>query len=214
MSDQKPAKKYLFDIPGITPSRKKQPEAAPGLYYATLNRRMLAALIDSVLIVMLFIPPLEMIASSIHGPVYLDVPAIMHKVEMAPPSEAGLVWAQELKNAGVIDRWILSSFLQTIVLGAVTILFWDYFAATPGKMLLRVGVVDAKTLKPISNLQSFLRFFGYIVSTIPLMIGFFSVSFDKKRQGWHDKIAGTVVVLIPKGKKITDVAAMAENEAA
>jgi uncharacterized RDD family membrane protein YckC len=38
------------------------------------------------------------------------------------------------------------------------------------------------------------RYVGYIISTIPLCLGFLWVGFDSKKQGWHDKIAGTVVV--------------------
>ena len=38
------------------------------------------------------------------------------------------------------------------------------------------------------------RYFGYYVSTIPLFLGFVWVAFDPRKQGWHDKLAGTVVV--------------------
>ncbi|MGZ8994756.1 MAG: RDD family protein, partial [Burkholderiaceae bacterium] len=42
--------------------------------------------------------------------------------------------------------------------------------------------------------QSIGRYFGYYVSTIPLLIGLIWVAFDSRKQGWHDKLAGTVVV--------------------
>jgi len=38
------------------------------------------------------------------------------------------------------------------------------------------------------------RYFAYFISTIPLCLGFLWITFDRKKQGWHDKLAGTVVV--------------------
>ncbi|RYY81863.1 MAG: RDD family protein, partial [Comamonadaceae bacterium] len=35
---------------------------------------------------------------------------------------------------------------------------------------------------------------AYFVSAIPLCIGFLWVAWDPRKQGWHDKLAGTVVV--------------------
>jgi uncharacterized RDD family membrane protein YckC len=42
--------------------------------------------------------------------------------------------------------------------------------------------------------RSFLRYIGYFVSGLALGIGFLWVAFDSRKQGWHDKIAGTVVI--------------------
>lgn len=75
-----------------------------------------------------------------------------------------------------------------------TIAFWTYKSATPGKMVIKATIVDAKTGKPLTVKQSLLRYFGYIVSTIPLGLGLFWVGWDKKKQGWHDKLAGSVVI--------------------
>jgi NhaC family Na+:H+ antiporter len=38
----------------------------------------------------------------------------------------------------------------------------------------------------------------YLAMALPLFLGFFWVLWDSKRQGWHDKIAGTQVLYIPK----------------
>lgn len=77
--------------------------------------------------------------------------------------------------------------------GAV-ILFWVYKSATPGKMAFRLKIVDAKTGGPVSGGRLVGRYLGYYVSAIPLLLGMIWVGFDKKKQGWHDKLAGTVVV--------------------
>ena len=79
------------------------------------------------------------------------------------------------------------------------ILFWMYRQATPGKMLIGAKIVDEKTLGKPSTGQLIGRYFAYYLSTIVLLLGFFWVGFDARKQGWHDKLAGTVVVRQRKG---------------
>ena len=74
------------------------------------------------------------------------------------------------------------------------ILLWFFKGATPGKMLTSVKVVNEKTGLTPSVGQSIVRYVAYFISIIPLFLGFFWIAVDKKKQGWHDKIAKTVVV--------------------
>lgn len=76
----------------------------------------------------------------------------------------------------------------------VVMVLWMKFASTPGKMILKMKIVDAKTLGPVSAGRLLLRYFAYFVALIPLGLGFLWVAWDKRKQGWHDKIARTVVV--------------------
>jgi uncharacterized RDD family membrane protein YckC len=75
-----------------------------------------------------------------------------------------------------------------------TIWFWLRFLGTPGKMALKLEIVDAKTGRKMSPGQAIGRYFAYFVSAIPFGLGFIWVGIDKRKQGWHDKLAGTVVV--------------------
>lgn len=75
-----------------------------------------------------------------------------------------------------------------------TIWFWLRFLATPGKMATNLEVVDARTGKKMSTGQAVGRYFGYIVATLPLGLGLLWIGIDKRKQGWHDKLAGTVVL--------------------
>ena len=43
-----------------------------------------------------------------------------------------------------------------------------------------------------------LRYVGIIISIIPLFLGLIWAAFDSRKQGWHDKIAGTYVVKVPR----------------
>ncbi len=88
-----------------------------------------------------------------------------------------------------------ADFLLSYVLPAVAVLlFWFYKSATPGKMVIRASIVDAKTGGKPSLGQLVGRYFSYYLSALPLGLGFFWVGWDAKKQGWHDKLAGTLVV--------------------
>ena len=75
--------------------------------------------------------------------------------------------------------------------------YFTYFhgttGQTPGKRLLGLRVVQ-ETGEPIGLGTAFLRWVGYIVSGIPMLMGFLWAGADRRKQGWHDKIAGTVVI--------------------
>jgi uncharacterized RDD family membrane protein YckC len=47
------------------------------------------------------------------------------------------------------------------------------------------------------------RYLGYFVSTIPFGLGLFWIGWDKRKQGWHDKLAGTVVIRAPRHSQRT-----------
>ena len=93
-----------------------------------------------------------------------------------------------------------ADFLITWVGPAVAvILFWMYRQATPGKMVIHAKIVDAKTGGKPSTGQLIGRYLAYYVSTIPLLLGFIWVAFDARKQGWHDKLAGTLVIRAKAG---------------
>jgi uncharacterized RDD family membrane protein YckC len=81
---------------------------------------------------------------------------------------------------------------------AAYVLFWKYKGGTPGKLMLSMRIVDAKTLGPISWGQCFGRYFSYILSALPLLLGYLWAAWDPRKQAWHDKLAGTVVIRVYK----------------
>ena len=88
----------------------------------------------------------------------------------------------------------LPAVIMEISLLILVIVLWTQFGATPGKMMLNIVIVDRDTGKLPSLGQAVIRYIGYIVSTIPLLLGYFWVIWDDKKQGFHDKLADTVVV--------------------
>jgi uncharacterized RDD family membrane protein YckC len=84
--------------------------------------------------------------------------------------------------------------LALVAIAAAVIGFWRYCGATPGKLALAVKIVDAASGQPPSTGRLVVRFLAYFVSALPLYLGFLWVAIDRRKQGWHDKIAGTVVI--------------------
>ena len=136
----------------------------PQLEYVGFWARLGASLIDTVLTLMILYP----ILYALYGKEY---------------------FVSEQLIAGVGD------FIMTHILPAIAIIvFWVYKSATPGKMAIKAKIVDAGTGKPPSKKQLIGRYFAYYVSALPLCLGFLWVAWDSRKQGWHDKLAGTVVV--------------------
>src|SRR5262245_50233881 len=84
--------------------------------------------------------------------------------------------------------------LNILIGAAYFIGFWSAWAATPGQRLLKLRIVDANTGQPITVAKAVLRYIGLIVSFLVCFIGVIWVAFDSRKQGWMDKIAGTVVL--------------------
>jgi uncharacterized RDD family membrane protein YckC len=70
---------------------------------------------------------------------------------------------------------------------------WSRDGRTIGYKAMSLKVVRAVDGGPVSGMQAIGRLLGYIVSGI-FYLGFIWILFDDKRQGWHDKLAGTVVI--------------------
>ena len=132
--------------------------------YAGFWIRVGAALIDTVLFLLVFSIPLTFIYGSDY-------------------------WNSEQVVMGTWD--VLLTYVAPII---ITVWFWIKYLGTPGKMVLRLRVVDEASGKAISTPKAIGRYLGYYVSAIPLCLGFIWVGIDKKKQGFHDKLAGTVVI--------------------
>jgi len=89
------------------------------------------------------------------------------------------------------------TYLSYLISFTISIGYFIYYwgmGATRGMQLFRLAVVDAQTGLPIGFGRAGMRYLGYIISVIPCYIGLIWAAFDPKKQGWHDKIANSVVV--------------------
>ena len=65
---------------------------------------------------------------------------------------------------------------------------------TLGKRALSIRVIDFRGGGPIGFGRGVIRYIGKLVSSIPILLGFLWMLWDREKQTWHDKIATTVVV--------------------
>ncbi|MFP6680020.1 MAG: RDD family protein [Dehalococcoidia bacterium] len=86
-----------------------------------------------------------------------------------------------------------------ILLGYL-IIFTGLRGQTPGKMVAGIIVVDEDGHVPGVALAIPREMVGRLVATAALGIGLAWISLDPQRQGWHDKIAGTYVVMKPSAQ--------------
>lgn len=75
-----------------------------------------------------------------------------------------------------------------------TIILTINYGGTLGKLLFGLKVISLNE-KEITFKQALIReVIGKPVSFVSLCLGFFWIAFDRKKQGWHDKFAKTLVV--------------------
>jgi len=142
--------------------------------YAGFWRRLAASIIDSIIFLILFV--------LIRGAL-----GIMNNLPMASMDLASVSLSQIL--------WQTFSIWETLISLLLTVLMWKKFLGTPGKLFFDCIVVDEKTHQPMKVGQALVRYLSYYISIIPLGLGFIWIAFDKKKQGFHDKIAKTVVIM-------------------
>lgn len=88
--------------------------------------------------------------------------------------------------------------LNNLVGIVISWLYWAVMESSPkqatlGKMALGIKVTNLNGER-ISFARASGRFFGKIVSSLLLFIGFIMIAITKKKQGLHDKMAGTLIV--------------------
>ena len=137
-----------------------------GTPYVGFWQRALATVIDAFLLMLICVPLLL----AVYGSEYYD----------RPPTSL---------FAGRADF-----FINLVLPAIIVITFWHTRGATPGKMAIGARIVDAETLERPALSQLVLRYVGYFPATLVLCIGILAVAFDRRKQGWHDKMGRTVVI--------------------
>lgn len=141
-------------------------DGRPEVGYVGFWKRALATLVDCVLLVVLLTPVLL---------------AVRARVSQGA-TDASLL-------PGPIDLLI-----ELVVPAVLVITCWRFWGATPGKMLLGAKIVDEKTHAKPRLSQCITRYAGYFPATLLFGLGILAVAFDRHKQGWHDRMARTVVL--------------------
>lgn len=107
---------------------------------------------------------------------------------------------QNAQNAatGVVGGGLVLFYLLALVgVAAYQIYFWGSSGQTIAMRLFHLRVVDANTGGPIGIGRAVVRWLMTIVNSWACYIGWIWVAFDARKQGWHDKVANSVVLQIP-----------------
>ncbi|MGH2482881.1 MAG: RDD family protein [Candidatus Limnocylindria bacterium] len=176
------------------PPRPPKPGPAPGIEYAGFWIRTAAYLIDSIpfLVVafIFFVGPMMNAAFEAFEDIPLPPPGVSMN---SPEYQAWNLLVTDRMNELMGGMYPGFALLQLFPI-VYFVGFWTWLGQTPGMMIFGLRVArETDGTKPGLG-RSFLRFVGYWLSWIALFIGFIWVAFDSRKQGWHDKIAGTLVV--------------------
>jgi uncharacterized RDD family membrane protein YckC len=163
----------MTSLPGESNPAAPQQSAQSELEYVGFWLRVLAALIDTVMLVIITMPLTYLFYGRVSAP---------EGQMMQGPMD-------------VLINWLLPA--------ALVIWLWKQLGATPGKMALGAKIVDADTGATPTLTQLVIRYVGYFVSAIPFALGLMWVGFDRRKQGWHDKMANTVVVRSKRADGVT-----------
>lgn len=101
-----------------------------------------------------------------------------------------LIVVQLVSNTGM--RAVLS------LLAIYAAIMWQLKGTTIGGSIVGLKLVRTDG-RPIDWATAIVRALGCLLSLAIAGLGFLWIVFDGERQAWHDKIAGTAVVRVPKG---------------
>jgi len=146
---------------------------APAIRYGGFWIRVVAAIIDAILLGIVVFPVLGILGLSIGlAGSQVSMPEIgVHLVR-------GIVGWVLFMGAG----WLYEAGLES-----------SSKQATVGKMALGLKVTDEDGRR-ISFARASARYFSKILSRMILLIGYIMVGFTQRKQGLHDMIAGTLVI--------------------
>jgi uncharacterized RDD family membrane protein YckC len=88
---------------------------------------------------------------------------------------------------------IVSALAVLFFVPGYFVIFWALTGATPGKQIMGLRVIRTQG-QQVGWVRAIIRYIGYFISAIALFLGFLWVFIDGRRQGWHDKLADTLVV--------------------
>ena len=143
---------------------------APGVRWAGYGARLIAYIVDGILV---------------------GVAVLVAIIVLA-------LVAGALSNSGSDTAAGLTGLFILLAVPVITIGYFPYFWArggqTPGMRMVRIRVVRDRDGGPLTGGQAVIRLIGLWIAGAVFYLGYIWVFIDGRRRGWHDLIAGTVVI--------------------
>jgi uncharacterized RDD family membrane protein YckC len=166
------------------------PGPAPGYVYVGFWRRFFATLIDGILFAFVYWILFALLFSRTDTSswrVFLNVDPVTGR---PLASDAEILAAMQ----DLIGLWIGLGAIAWLIHFLYLVIFWSWQGGTIGQLLLGIQVRREADGQRIGIGTSILRYIGYVISVWVFYLGLIWVAFDARKQGWHDKIAGTLVI--------------------
>ena len=162
--------------------------------YATLNRKIIAFGIDIVIITLVLSPILNFLMMIFFGSDSNNTPEIQRAFGQSQTIEISTL-TDYIFSVISSAKWLLVQFIMLLFVTIYFVYCWTKMGASIGKLVMRCRIVDADTYQAITMKQAIIRMLGHLLNILTLGIGLFMADFTKRKQGLHDKIANTVVVI-------------------
>jgi uncharacterized RDD family membrane protein YckC len=121
----------------------------------------------------------------------------LYFVLRAASNAVGLATVHQVFDSSTMStRTMLTGWGQTISLIVPLVYFvasWALAGRTLGYATLGMRLVK-DTGEPVGLGTALGRYLAAIVSALPFFLGYLWVLWDRERQAWHDKLAGTLVI--------------------
>ena len=147
-------------------------------YYASFWRRFGGYLLDGIIVGI----PAVIITSIISAIILSAAPEIAFTQEQVQEQE------DATRNATI------ASFAISFVFGLSYYVGLNANGGTFGKRIVGLRLEDAETGKDIGYARALVRYIVVIASALALLLGYLWCIWDDRKQTWHDKAAGSVVV--------------------
>ena len=160
--------------------------------YAGFWKRLIAYLVDySIITIISFVLTISLFGSggmSKDFEYIIDINQSETFEELKEITDEYQVTREEGSSTG-----IATVFSIVLILIYQALFLVNYDGATPGRRLLGIKVIKNDNT-PITYPVVIVRFLSSILSSFVLFLGYLSIAFDKKKRGWHDRIAKTLVI--------------------
>jgi uncharacterized RDD family membrane protein YckC len=166
----------------MTPANQSQADATLVGHYAGLTSRLLAFMLDTIIIGAIILFTSWFIVTSWN---MLQIEPIIYQIQEKNPILKTLV--------GLFTSPIVYSLITLLFIATYYVFFWTITGQTPGKGIMGLRIVPRRGGK-IKLSRAILRYMGYYLSVIPFGLGILWILVDDRRLAWHDRIAGTCVL--------------------
>lgn len=151
-------------------------------HYAGFASRLMAFMIDVILLSTIIVFTSWFVSTSVE---MLQGQAILNSLGQRYPV------IQQVTE--IVRSPLLHSIVSVAFIIAYYLFFWTTAGRTPGKYLMGLRVLSKSGTK-LKLRHAVLRYAGYYLSGLAFGLGFLWILVDDERRGWHDRLAGTLVI--------------------